>query len=128
MNIEIVDRPRITIYSLKLARPYEDTEVPNYAIRWTPVIPEVLINDLEFTLGVKRCDPDKRSVAFHLTVRTVDGDSQCLSFRPGSYRRLDWGDGTSSSFEVAWDLIRCYGYRGHYFHSTKSMKNGLEAL
>jgi hypothetical protein len=114
MNIEIVDRPRITIRALKLGRPYEDTVAPNYKVRWIPVRPEVVIQDLETTLGVKRCEPDHRSTAFHLTIRMVDGDTMYLSFRPGSYRRLEWGDGESSAFQVAWDLLKCFGYRGHY--------------
>lgn len=116
MSIEIVARPRIVLYSLKICRPYEFTRRrTNKEGQEVPYTIETVIHDLESVLGVKQCEPDSRSAAFHLTIRMVDGDTTYLSFRPGAYRRSDWGDGKSSSFAVAWDLLKACGYRGYYF-------------
>jgi len=105
--------PIIVVYPYKVCRPYEGGE--RYLvdkIEHVNTRVDVLLQDLETTLGVKVCVPGHKSECFRLLVRTMDGETTYVSMRPGTYRRSDWGDGLSSSFEVAWDLLRAYGYRG----------------
>jgi hypothetical protein len=119
MNTQIGVRPRIVLNAIKVARPYDKVKRKYENVEYSPLRIDDLLQDLETTIGVKVCESSHKSVCFHLTVRTLDGETTYLSVRPGSFRRSDWGDGKSSAAEVTWDLLRAYGYRGYVLYRTQ---------
>ncbi|DAD51902.1 TPA_asm: hypothetical protein [ssRNA phage Gephyllon.1_2] len=118
MSIEIVDRPTFYMDAQSFSRPYGG-EKGTHGGRLVVVRPETVIQDMETVLGLKVCEFDARSVVLHIILRKMDGEAQRISFRAGSYRRLDWGDGKSTAAEVAEDLLKAYGYRIKAFWPRK---------